>query len=113
MNQRERRGRGKWPYNTEHWRRLRLEALEYHGDACMECGCGPETRRLDIHHDPPLTEEDREKMDKARGLPHPAYLRVLCVVCHSLITNGVPPTERKRRRAWRSFIETTKGWISS
>lgn len=37
-------------YETEHWRRKRLEALRYHGFTCQACG-----RRggwLDVHHFP-------------------------------------------------------------
>ena len=98
-----------WPYDTERWRRLRLEIIEARGGRCEECGAHDGNATLEVHHAVPLTKADRLAKDAARGFPHPVHLQLLCKSCHGQITRGVSKPERKRRRSWRAFIDSFRG----
>ena len=92
---------GRWPYNTGRWRALRRQAvIEAHG-RCAECG--RQDKRLDAHHVKPLTSSEIATQNEEAA--YGAELRILCISCHSMITRGVPQTERARISEWKAFID--------
>lgn len=101
----------KWPYNTQNWRTLRDRKLTRSKNRCEECG--RETGPFHVHHIRPITEDQRKAKVMVAAFPGLDGLAVLCASCHSMITRGIDGKERKRRIMWRSFIETTKGWIDA
>ena len=97
---RYRRG-GRWPYNTSRWKAVRRQAIiDAHG-RCAECHT--RARRLDVHHVTRLTDDDVATQNEKAAFESP--LQVLCISCHSMITMGVPRSERTRRSRWKAFID--------
>ena len=90
----------KWPYRDERWTALRNALVYGPGVGCAICGCVH--GRMDLHHDPPLTDQEREEKDVSAF--DPTRLKVLCVRCHSGVTNGMVESELRRRSEWREFI---------
>lgn len=64
--------------------------------------CGTMRGRMDLHHDPPITDHERE--ERSEDVFNPDRLIVLCVGCHSGVTNGVDLGEIRRRAKWRELI---------
>ena len=91
-----------WPYSTARWRNLRVRKLNRDGARCEGCGTGS---RLQVHHVRPLTTEQRKERNEAAGFPSLDELPTLCIQCHSDITSGVEPHERRRRAQWRTFLQ--------
>ena len=94
--------RNNWPYVTVCWRDLReLKLAEM--PFCESCGS---SRSLEVHHQNPLTDKQRENRDEMAAYPPLEHLQVYCKPCHAKVTRGKQSQLDTSDAEWASFIQT-------
>ena len=89
-----------WPYNTRRWKDVREQKLA-RDPVCELCGSYMD---LEIHHDVPITEDQRRARDEQAAYPDVVLLTVLCKSCHTRETKGVDDKEQLIQAGWSDFL---------
>jgi len=97
---------------SDHWKRLRAEAIERYGNKCSECDC---TQHIQIHHKTyrtPLescTTDDlmplcREHHEDEHGFTYHRFMRAVRAVKRTMLG-----FKRPSREEWRAVIDLMNG----